>query len=395
MESINQNYNLKIEILSPVHVGGGSEKNWVQGIDYIIDEGLLYVIDTEKLYNKLIDIQLQNNKTALDVYTNALSKNNISEIEKLLRANQIDFDDISDTSYHFDNKDENKTPSSEIKSLIRNGLGKPYIPGSSIKGAIKSILFNYLFRKVRPKVIDKYYDNELFGNINANIMRYLRITDAEFTNTDTDLCNVRLFNLYKSGLWRSKYKDGFTVWHECFAFDTTSETRCTISDGLIQLIRQKSPDKLPANYKLVIAENNPIQFIFKLINNYTNSYIQKEIDFFKKFNQAPRTDEIISILEEFKDLTVDNTDSCILRMACGSGFYGISGDWRIADHLTTIDTPDEKNWVYSQTLRQKAPAHYKSRKIITNFDEYMPMGFIRLELPENVARVEKIFTLKK
>jgi hypothetical protein len=70
-------------------------------------------------------------------------------------------------------------------------------------------------------------------------------------------------------------------------------------------------------------------------------------------------------------------------LAYGSGFHGITGDWRFDNHTETIEKPDTKNMVYDQTTRQKVPARYKSRKVAG----VELMGFVKLHLPIDVPRI--------
>jgi hypothetical protein len=67
----------------------------------------------------------------------------------------------------------------------------------------------------------------------------------------------------------------------------------------------------------------------------------------------------------------ENGQSCILKMAAGSGFHSITGDWQFDDY--SIDGVDTSRKISRGTLKNVKSA--KSRKIaILNDNEFTLMG---------------------
>jgi CRISPR/Cas system CSM-associated protein Csm5 (group 7 of RAMP superfamily) len=91
--------------------------------------------------------------------------------------------DLESVSTHIFNYD-GKLKSKEIKTLIRNGLGETYIPGSSIKGAIASALFHYLYNGVNPTYFNDQTTKELLGTFDRALGRYLRPSDSSAIETE-------------------------------------------------------------------------------------------------------------------------------------------------------------------------------------------------------------------
>jgi len=375
MENINTIYNCKLEVLTPVHIGAGKEKDWVQGIDYIIDKERIKVFNQEKLYAELIDIQENNNQTGLDILSNYLTQRKYEDLEKYIKT-KIDIKKVTLADY--DILGEIK-PAGEIKSFIRNGLGKQYIPGSSLKGAIRSILFNHLYKGLKPNGMMQKLENDLFGFIDNNIMKFIRVYDAECEQEDFEIFNIELFNLYNRGTWKSDYKKGFKISVEALNEKSEANLRINIASGLIDFIKNKGA-MLPRNLTHVIKDKAPLENIFSIINQYSKLYIEKEIQFFESFPHAESTDLAIEELTKIVNTISKLEKSCILRMSYGSGFHGITGDWRLHDHIVSIDNPDNENWVWNSAQHKKAPAFYKSRRMIRDFDEPLPMGFVKLTI---------------
>jgi len=234
------------------------------------------------------------------------------------------------------------------------------------------------------KLYGKNIDRLVLGDFSNGIMRFIRPYDVEIPKTKVS--NIDLFNLYSSMTdWKSDWKDRFSISVETFKIGQDKGTfRLSVADGLVREIKKKAPEALFKYLHHIIKNDKPIQFIFNLINEYTYEHLQKEIDFFKEYPEAEDTELIIENLEKLQEQTVNNPDSCVLRLAHGSGFHGITGDWRFDSHLETIEKPDTQNLIYDQNTRQRVPVRYKSRKV-TGVEM---MGFVKLHLPDDVPRID-------
>ena len=53
----NKRYYIELEVLTPLSVGAGSENDWICGVDYVIKDGKVYVIDMERAARLGIDVE--------------------------------------------------------------------------------------------------------------------------------------------------------------------------------------------------------------------------------------------------------------------------------------------------------------------------------------------------
>jgi len=280
--------NLRLHILSPVHVGAGSERTWNRYMDFTTRSKKVYVFDHEKLFEQLQEEVTEDGKSGLEAYIKRISDAHGKRIDKLLEELDVDLEKINLIS--FDYRDE---PGNEIRPLIRTGEGIPIVPGSSLKGAIRSVLFNHLWNKEGKGARDKEIDNRLLGSFQSAITRYIAPSDVEIK--ETELTNVALFNLGKPGFdWKSFYKkDSFNgtplVTCETFKVDAEGMFRLSIANGWFKQIQEAAKDPkyrestegvIHYNTKFIIQQENPIQHLFQLINEYTNAHLSREIAFF-------------------------------------------------------------------------------------------------------------------
>lgn len=412
-ESINQNYDLVMQILSPVCVGAGKEKEWTKGIDYFYDEDnqLVYFINQEKLFQRILE-KVGN----LDTAFAAISKDDVKKFhDYIFHTLEFKYEELSDMPplrYPY-------TPDAEIKTCIKTALGHPYIPGSSLKGAIRSILFHHLFNTeiiiknswntLRAQVQEEEdkdrknreitrANNEIqqkaFGTIEKNLMRFIRITDAIFEQTE--LIPAKTFNLHNSGKgWEAWWKYsvgsgrnepdfetyGFVFPFESYKIGSLAHVRIGFADEVLNFIQSKEKSATP-KYIDKFIKPNAITFVFKIINDYTRKLIDKEIKFFKEYENE-QTAAILAYWYALRNEIDDSEspESAILRMSSGSGFYGITGDWRFSNHLYTVTNDDGDNFNRGQ--------RYKSRRLgfVEDGEElkFMPFGFIRLAKKDKAA----------
>jgi len=391
----NENSNFYLKVITPVHVGAGKEKCWYPGSDYFYDKDkkVVRVIDQEKLGNLLNEKEILN-------FANAIENRKIDDFFLYLKnTRKLPFNDFS-KEYFMPFRPEN-----EIKTMIRTGLGVPYIPGSSIKGSIRSALFGWAYNSnqdLRDEIensrreyirnvnkLGNKIDECLFGGINNNLMRLLQVTDVIFK--DTMLHNSKIFNLQGQphgdewyGGWKHRGYDGtdddfkvngFTSTYETLIINEWASIRIVVNEMVYDLFDKFPKAQKPLNLH-ILKQKEPYNALFDMINYSTRRYIEKEIEFFENYT-AEKSDLIIEELEFCKNQVPDDNNSCLLKMGAGTGFHAITGNWQYNDFINTG---------IHERGRNSGKKKYKSRKIsFTNYegDEgtetlFFPMGFVKI-----------------
>lgn len=360
---INKKYKVTAQILTPLHIGAGSEKDWVEGMDYLLRDGMLWHLDMNKMIEAGIDV---NRMADLFVSGNAQS------VDKLVGAK---LQQVSD--FHLELPASSDNP---IHSFLRNQLsGNPILAGSSLKGAIRSVLFNYLRDEEKR-------DNDVFGKINdgSNFMRYVRLSDIEFKQTE--LVNTKIYNLFRdgqdwSGGWKHNlqggnnphYKpNGFNTIYDCLVPTMSAEGTALFADTLFAQFSGQQPKADKKNE--IMKSRNIANAICDIINNHTFEYLNKEAEFFDEYSQGEYAQQIIKSIDQLQDIIDEcNDNECVIKMSAGAGFHSITGDWQFDDYTNTGE------WEFGRNAGKKK---YKSRKIAICKDAFALMGFVKLTFTE-------------
>ena len=151
MSNILKN-KMKLEVLTPLHIGGADYKSKLDKKEYIFDKDkkTLTLIDNEKFIGFLIKKNLFEKYIAYienNVNAKVMIQNRNINLLNFLKANNID-KDIQDFRKKAPVKlDMNIENMNDIKLMLRDVQGKPYIPGTSIKGAlINLLLVDYIIK---------------------------------------------------------------------------------------------------------------------------------------------------------------------------------------------------------------------------------------------------------
>ena len=150
-------YEITLKTLGPVFIGSG-EILKKSGYIYDRKEGRVYIPDNRKMINWMIhnnlldsfeDFFYDNRSKTKDLYT-WFKLNNLLGSYKELMKYSLPVGDFSR---------DRKKGLNDIQLFIKGGDGKAYIPGSSLKGAIRNMLFAEKNRDKDPKYFSDYLNN--------------------------------------------------------------------------------------------------------------------------------------------------------------------------------------------------------------------------------------------
>ncbi|MCZ7554433.1 MAG: type III-A CRISPR-associated RAMP protein Csm5 [Anaerolineales bacterium] len=178
MGKLHDTYKLTITTLSPLHIGTGNTLR--QGYDYVTPDEKTWVLDVDVLAETL---HRRSDKTLFNKMVTGTSADELLQPEDYQEGSEL-------FRYVMPGKPEK--PSNGIREQIKDPWDRPYIPGSSLKGAIRTVLLYSLWRKqVVPPGIDLAKPAEraaegverqllrgLKGEPNDDLLRALVVSDS-------------------------------------------------------------------------------------------------------------------------------------------------------------------------------------------------------------------------
>lgn len=365
---------MKLETITALHIGSGDilqkDSDFVFGKD-AEERSVVYVINPRKVLSLI-------GEENVDAWTVAIENGRSTEdIVKLYapKASITDYLQHAIDSYL-------SRPAQQIKEFIRDGFDRPYIPGSSIKGAIRTAVLSSIAQAMNEtdflkNVKNKGYitpntlEAKVFGkNPNNDVFRYMRVSDAFATGYRTAVCNMVNINEGKENLFWDTSKEMAT---EVLLSGTE------VDFSLVLKQPECRPKDMPAAPKALCS----IDALLDVINNHTRTLLTDEINIFESKDVDTLSEEKVnSYIEQLKYLlnivnACKGTRSAIMRMGHGSGWRFMTGAWlrRLPDNnfekvvnkarLNNIEKYSKYDFPKSRRLEE---------------EECEPLGFVKLTL---------------
>ncbi len=312
---------IKLQTLTPVHIGSGEILK--ENFDYIKDSGFVYILDSKKLFKLLKEKGFLESKLA-----NVLTQGNIKTIINRNLPN-IKVDEYSIRQIPIlQNKREKERPG--LREQIYDGLGKPYIPGSSIKGAIRTALLSYIIEKYTDDIENldvlvsskDFKDDEVIKEVfkkiedeaEYNLMQYVQVGDCYFNNNVLEVLNTTLLSTSKDRYGRHIQTHANQI-VECLSKNLTGNLSLKISET-----------DIPFRLKL-----NTLQELFRIINSQTKIVLENEKEFWEEKNNdidvKGYLDTCSNLLKEINSIEKNKENSCILRLGFANGYNFITNKW--------------------------------------------------------------------
>ncbi len=264
----------------------------------------------------------------------------------------------------------------EVYEFVKSG-GKPFVPGSSLKGALRTAVL--LAAVSGSRELRERFLSELRGSLGAKRERLSKQAEKAVFGSDphTDLFRALRVSdstpvgspglaVYESRVYSGGRYKPFTLLSECMQPGTTVSGHITIDDWLLR------PD---VREELAFGASAGFLRALKEVLKRTGAYLVKiEAEFYQKT-------ELSRLQSFFKDLrTRVDRGECILAIGWGAG-------WRAKTVGQAVFEYDPDLFARIRTKyrlgRRNAPFP-KSRKLVVDDRGLgvMPLGWIRLNLRE-------------
>ncbi|RLB06755.1 MAG: type III-A CRISPR-associated RAMP protein Csm5 [Deltaproteobacteria bacterium] len=389
------NYHCAITILSPVHVGSGEK--YIKDLDYIIENKTVFIFSRPMLFSLLESVCDEKD---IEDLTESISDRRLKE---WLSYKGVDYKNAIQYKYPIKG---NQYPK-DIHQAIKNAWGVPIIPGSSVKGAIRTAILRDLSEKDERRTLKKvltfalrkrrFTDNELKGldqgiteellgkDPNHNLMRTLSVGDFIFQRDALTLSKVVVKTIKGNGKLEEKV---FKIYPEVLRTGAVGESNVGIETFLFEQDRKKE------NKIFGFSSGITLSYIRNVANHASLKIVEEEIAYFE--NQDEKLANFYKDLR--KQIQELSKSELITRISWGVGWRSITGGLIPEDLLT------KQLREILKLAPKKWPARFpKTRKIVQTPAGNLPLGWIKLSFrameevreeekkkrAEEAARVEK------
>jgi len=311
----------KITTLTPVHTGSG--RHLQKDTEFITGNDRAVVIDDRKVLEII-------GKQNIGKWVACIDRGGkLMDLVKTIKPD-VEPDDIALRGMEL--YAANIRNSRTLKEQMLSGGDIPVIPGSSIKGSIRTAVLNYLldhyqttpFRHEdifnrREKLDDKAIMQKYFGDSpNSDLLRFLTVGDALF-EFETWACNILSMNKVQHGIRMDESLGQLT---ECIPAGAETDIRISISHKQLDLNAGKH--YLKDNFEFLQSYSA----LFNIINTQTAKLLDTEFLFWQEDEDNEFVEEYLGKLRVIAEsIKACRPNECVLRLGHGSGWLGMTGGW--------------------------------------------------------------------
>lgn len=317
--------------LTPVHIGNGI--TYTKNSDFVVRNGQVGIVDETKLLGLIGET-----KTGIDQWTKAIVDQRpiLEFLEKDRGLKNVTLEQVSGRVCSLKTGGQQAM---QLKEQYRTAMTGACIPGSSLKGCLKTAIWDSLtdtetlgrwraddLKNRKGKWDDTTADQNLFGRTaNDKSTRFLQVGDAQFGDLKTEIHEFKILNRQFRD-WR--YKDGQSALIETIPAGARANLSIKLNTTLLNRNRDKYPDIWPAS-KVAFVDKGTAAFC-QLVNAFTLDLLQWELDELANEGLEDHNDGV-AILDEL-DRVYKLAEACqpnefVVRVGGHSGWKFTTGAW--------------------------------------------------------------------
>ena len=373
-----------IQTLTPIHIGNGTTYN--KNIDFIQAGSKIGIVDDAKVLNYIGEENLHQ-------WIAAIERGN-NEFIGLLKGRGLVDDDLEKICKRMCRLRTPNHQSTQLKEHYRTSMTGVTIPGSSLKGCMKTAILDFLtgqdsfvfnIDEIKfPRLgrgqsttvadwKDSSVDKRLFGDTaNDKSTRFLKIGDMSFPEAHTEIHEIKILNI-ENDVW--VFKPGQHFLAEAIPAGSKAEFSLSIDELHLQRNQEKNPGLWPKEKMEPLS--NGYQSLCNIINDFTTSLIKWELDLLKNEDLPVAGDHM---LDHYK-MVLGEIEKCtpsefVIRIGANSGWIFMTGGWwrRFTENISDDDLSSlrmaiQKKYYHDMDLWPK------TRKISTSGQIF---GFVKV-----------------
>ncbi|WP_039765737.1 type III-A CRISPR-associated RAMP protein Csm5 [Caldicellulosiruptor sp. F32] len=369
----------EIEVLTPTIIGGQDK---IQSFEFVREGEYLYFLNFDKLFEQ----NLFKDSFIAELSQGLSSGSKDFDIKDILQKYGIDFKKAVKYSLKLEGV---KSPYSEVVAFVKSA-GRFYIPGSSLKGAMRSFITKGLSKnllqlyenalsnayqkvlngnRVDPKFVSREADEKIFGTPYESPFKYLKVSDSSFADHESaGVFEIKVLNICSNqAKWFSRKGNS----------DDPGQATAIVAEGLKPGVKlygtiKAEKDLIEGNSavkglkgKLLTsgATSSPYEFIAQILRSVAKNYIQKEISFYSKYNQKQIVSEYQKLLSNLDSL---DKNQFLLQIGFSTGYLSKTvGIFFNNNHFSQLSKVDTQSKIYPNIFPKSRRLLFKNGQVWT------------------------------
>lgn len=379
----------RLTTLTPVHVGSGQKL--LRNFDFIVQDNRVGFLDLEKIINKM-------GFERLPQLTAEIENKNVGSFLKRALPNVLLEDVCSRT---VKTKGHISTNTGELKEQFRTAMQGACIPGSSLKGSLRTTMVRFLTREERVneaqqrellrfvnwedsrRVNFSRLDDQLLGSTaNAKSTRFLIVGDVQFNPEEAEVHELSYINYMENEEW--VYETGKLQLVECIRAGASATFQLKLNLSLATKYMEKRKTIIAFNPdSKAMAPLKDLSFFdlgeagfLRNVNQQTKDLLQWEIE---RLTDLHAEQDLLDSLSDIQKHAMACKDGeAILRLGGHNGWNFMTGRWMMyKENVFTNQMFDTMRKAAQRTERYLGLQFPKTRKMT---DAGLPLGFVKISL---------------
>lgn len=377
---------LRAEILSPVHIGDGER---LTKHDFVFRRRMVFALNMKKFFE-------ENRKRAQEYYEKA--SNDVS-LENFLTQKEAE----KYSAYRIKSSERPR----DVLTFIKNPVSEVYLPGSSLKGAIRTALIFYAFKRAEngekveriisresnPKKVGRQIERLFFAcgykkgkrvfydDAKFDLLKFLSITDSSFLPAEEclEVYKVNTFSKNRKGALIPKR---FSIFLEALKPGSVLEFDMRVDDEFIRRAEEietenrwiglsEKLERLFGGNVFKNPEGRVVNAVEEACREFSSKIIERELEFLKGSG-------FYEIEEFYSGIMSDET---LLRLGYGTGWHSHTIGLLLGKEVV--------KWVRRKFKLGRAgvPEFPKTRKFAMRLNRAVyPLGWVRVTKPQGAGR---------
>lgn len=326
-------YYLQLQPLTPIHIGSGEE---VMPYEYIVEDNKYYRINLFDLINVLPPEKREELVNIMEkdlVELRSIVSDYNWKDSTLYEANTS-----SDFSVDYHKNIKRSANNLAINEFINSKM-RPYIPGSSIKGAFRTA---YIYKYADNIYYDISRNRHGFFNVRGSrrkaqqiegkTLNYRKIfgdpfQTVKFSDSSLNISNLKIYKTYSVNVKKAN-TDGIPYYQEVISGLLSSNIEQNIFLELSIDIARQNCDY----HKNTVKHSITADKLLNATRSFSKKIIESELDYLRDKNTS---NETIDIYKKLKSISSDlDENQSLIRFGKGVGF-----------NTTTLNLANEKTTV--------------------------------------------------